>query len=284
MNPRKVLAVAIDVLREAVFSRYLIVLFSIITLGLVSLAFSLDLEVVDGAIAAGKLFGGNLTNMMGGKPMMASEALRPFFEVMGYMSFVFGISFMVLAVADIAPKMFAPGRVELMLSLPVRRVEIVIGTYLGVLFIAGAALTFAIGGASAVLFVKAEVFTVAPLAGALAAFVGFMTIYAAMLMVSTLARSAALSAATAFMLFIAGMATSDRAALLALIKTGITRDLVGLVIGPLPRLLALATSGASVAKGVPINWGELLPAVGGSLALAGFCLGLACAAVQYKDY
>jgi Cu-processing system permease protein len=284
MNPRNVALVAMDVLREALFSRYLIVLFGFIALGLIALALSLDLEVVDGALAAGKLFGGNLMNVTGGRPMLASELMQPLFAGMALATFFFGIAFMIVAVADIAPKMLAPGRVEHLLSLPLRRVEIVLGTYVGVLVIAACALTLAIGGGSVVLFVKAELFTFAPLAGALAAFIGFMTLYAQMLAVAAFARSAALSAGAAFVLYGVGLATSDRALVLSLIKNGFTRELVGVLIGPMPRFAVLGNYGKDVAMQAPILWGELIPVVGGTLALAAFCVAVACTIVQMKDY
>jgi Cu-processing system permease protein len=284
MNPRNVALVAMDVLREALFSRYLLVLFGFIALGLISLALSLDLEVVDGALAAGKLFGGNLMNVTGGKPMLASELMQPLFAGMALATFFVGIAFMIVAVADIAPKMLAPGRVEHLLSLPLRRVEIVLGTYVGVLVIAASALVLAIGGGSIVLFIKAELFTFAPLAGALAAFIGFMTLYAQMLAVAAFARSAALSAGAAFVLYGVGLATSDRALVLSLIKNGFTRELVGVLIGPLPRFGVLGNYGKDVAMQAPILWSELLPVVGGTLALAAFCVLVACTIVQMKDY
>jgi Cu-processing system permease protein len=284
VNPKKVWLVAVDVLREALFSRYLIVLFGMITLGLVALGLSLDLEVVDGAIATGKLFGGNLNNVTGGKPMLANELMQPLMTGMAYGTFIFGLIFMVVAVADIAPKMLAPGRVEHLLSLPVRRVEIVLGTYLGVLIIAVMALGLAVGGGSAVLFIKAELFTLAPLAGALSAMIGFMTLYAVMLAVAAVARSAALSAGSAFILFVGGIATSDRALVVSLIRSGFTRDLVAILIGPLPRLRVLLEFGGDVAMKHPLRYAELLPAVGGCLALAGFALLVACTVVQIKDY
>lgn len=284
MNPRNIWLVAVDILREALFSRYLLVLFGMISLGLIALALSLDLEVVDGALAAGKMFGGDLMNLSGGRPMLATEVMQPFFAGMAYGTFYFGTLFLIVAVADIAPRMLAPGRVELLLSLPIRRVEIVLGTYVGVLVIALLALVLAIGGGSAVLFMKAKIFTFAPLAGATAAFVGFMTLYALMLAVASFARSAALSAGAAFVLFVAGAATSDRAFILSLIKSGFTRDLVSVIVSPLPRLRVLADFGGDVAMKEAVKWAELVPAVGGSLALAAFCVLAASFIVQTRDY
>ena len=109
MNPRSVANVALDVVREAAFSKYLIVLFGLIILGVIALAFALDIEVVNGAIAAGKLFGGNLVGH--GKQVGVAEFLGPFMTAIVYATFFVGLLFLIVAVADIAPRMLAPGRV-----------------------------------------------------------------------------------------------------------------------------------------------------------------------------
>ena len=281
MNVRNILNVSVDVLREAIASKYLIVLFGLIFCGLAGLAFSLDLEVVNGAIAAGKLFGGTFTGKAG---MGAGEFLGPVLSGLSYAVFYGGLLFLIVAVADIAPKMLAPGRVELLLALPLRRTELVIGIYLGVVMIASLASILAIGGASIVLFVKVEIFTPAPLMGALCAMVGFCTVYGVMLAVAAVARSAALSAGAALLIYIAGAATSDRALVLSLIRNGFTREVLAVVMGPLPRMATLAEVGADVALKKTVDWSVALPVIGGCTAFGLFFVVVACIVVNVKDY
>lgn len=282
MNVRNVLNVSLDVLREAIASKYLIVLFGLIFCGLAGLAFSLDLEVVNGAIAAGKLFGGTFVGK--GNTVDASEFLGPVLSGLAYAVFYGGMLFLIVAVADIAPKMLAPGRVELLLALPLRRTELVLGIYLGVVLIASLAAALAIGGASLVLFVKVELVTPAPLMGALSAMVGFCTVYGVMLAVAAVARSAALSAGAALLVFIAGAATSDRAFILSLIRDGFTREVAAVVMGPLPRMAKLADVGAEFALRKPVDWSVALSVIGGCTAFGLFFVVLACIVVNVKDY
>ncbi len=281
MSPNRIGLVAIDVLREALFSRYLVVLFGFILLCLISLAMSLDLEVIDGALAGGKLFG---TDIVQGQPMMASEALRPAFEALGAATFVFGTLFLIVAIADIAPKMFAAGRVEFYLSLPLTRTELVLGTYVGVMAIAVMALALSVGGASAVLFVKAEVFTPVPMLAACAGVLAFAMLYALMLAVASIARSAALSAAAALLMFGVGLVTSDRIWLLSFIRSGFTREALGFAIGPLPRLKALMELSLELARQGTLTLQPALGVVGGCVAFGAFCVVVACVVVNYKDY
>src|SRR6185503_439308 len=102
------------------------------------------------------------------------------------------------------------------------------------------------------------------------ALIAFMTCYASMLLVATIARSAALSAGVGFGLLIAGVATSDRVFMLSLIRSGTTRELVAILIGPLPRFRTLCEIGADYAQGTAIPWAQAVPVVGGCLAIVGF--------------
>jgi Cu-processing system permease protein len=282
VNPRNIKNVAVDVLREAVASKYLIVLFGLIFVGLAAMAFALDLEVVNGAISAGKLFGGSFVGK--GKTMGAGEFLGPVLAGLSYAVSSGGLLFLIVAVADIAPKMLAPGRVELLLALPLRRTELVIGIYCGVVLIACLAALLAIGGASLVLFVKVELVTPAPLMGALTGMVGFCTVYGVMLAVAAVARSVALSAGAAIIIYIGGVATSDRALVLSLIKNGFTREVAAIAMGPLPRFVNLAEAGADAAVHKPIDWSVTLPVIGGCTAFGLFFVVLACIVVNVKDY
>lgn len=275
-----VIHIALDVLREAVARRYMIALFATILAGLLLMTFSLNLEVVEGALAGVRLFG----KQLGASIVPVDVALRPIFQFLAVFVFYFGLLFGIVATADIAPKMLAPGRVELLLSLPVRRVELVLGTYLGVLIIALLSTSFAVGGVSLVLFWKTSFVTAAPIAGAGMAVLGFMAIYALMLLASSLVRSAALSAGSGLMLYLAGLFTSNREEFLGWFRSGTTRSVLEVVTAPIPRLGTLADVGAQVASGAPLQDGVLLPLVGGVLVFAAAAVAAACFVVSGKDY
>lgn len=272
--------VATDVVREAFARYYMIALFACIVLFLVGLTFALDLEVVEGALAAGRLFGTNITNTI----IPVDVAMKSAFEALSAFTFYVGLLFGIVASADIAPKMLAPGRVELLLSLPVRRHELVVGTYLGVAIIATLTTAFAVGGVSLVLFWKAQLVTIAPAVGALMAVTGFLSIYGGMLLATSLVRSSALAAGVGLFLYFAGSVTSDRATFLSWFEDGVGREVLGVVIAPLPRLAALADAGTGAASGGGVVWPVLLPVLLGAVAFAGATVALACFVVSGKDY
>ena len=275
-----ILHVARDVVREAFASKLMLLLFAAIAALLLLLTFSLDLDVVDGALAGSRLFG----KATGNSIVPVDVFLRPAFQALAWVTFYVGLLFGIVVTADFAPRLLQPGRVELLLALPVRRYEVVLGLFAGVATLCALATAVATGGVSLVLFVKAKTFTVAPVAGAAMAMVGFCSIYAVMLATGTLVRSAAVSAGAGLFLYALGLATGAKNTFLLWTTNKVVRTVVDVVLTPLPNLQALADVGAGVAAGEKVALAAVLPVVGGAFAFAAFAVLVACAVVQSKDY
>jgi len=272
--------VARDVLKEAFASRFMIGLFAVVFLFLLVLVFSLNLDVVDGALAGSRLFG----KAAGSSIIPVDVFLRPAFQALAWVTFYLGLLFGIVATADIAPRLLQAGRVEHLLALPVRRAELVVGIYLGVAGICAIATGVAVGGVSLVLFVKAEMVTVAPVAGAAMATVGFLAIYSVMLVVGAVFRSAALSAGSGLGLYILGIAVSEKNTMLMWTTNKPLRAFLDVVTTPVPNLRALADVGAGAAAGEHVAAAAVVPLIGSALAFAAFGVVVACAVVQSKDY
>jgi Cu-processing system permease protein len=275
-----ILHVARDVVREAFASKLMLLLFLAIAAFLVLLTFALDLDVVDGALAGSRLFG----KAAGNSIVPVDVFLRPAFQALAWVTFYAGLLFGIVVTADVAPRMLQPGRVELLLALPVRRYEVVLGLYVGVAALCAVATTVATGGVSLVLFVKAKTFTLAPVAGAAMAMIGFCSIYAVMLATGALVRSAAISASAGLFLYALGLATGVKQTLMLLTTNPVVRHAIDVVLTPVPNLQALADVGAGVAVGEKVATAAVLPVVGGAFAFAAFAVLVACAVVQSKDY
>ena len=276
-----VLHIAIDVVREAFARKFMLAVIALIFFGLVALTAALELEVVEGALAAGRLFGLQVT---GGGMTSIDVALRPVFQALIYAVFYLGLLFGIVATSDIAAKLLAPGRVEHLLALPLRRWELVVGTYLGVLCIAAIGTGLTVGGVSLVLFWKAGFFTAAPAIGAGMAVLWFMAIYGVMLLATTLVRSAALASGTGIMVFLLGVITSDREAFASIFRDGAMRAVVEWGIAVLPRFHTLATFGAEASGGEGVVWGPFWPLSGATVAFAVALVATACFVVQGRDY
>jgi Cu-processing system permease protein len=275
-----VLHVARDVVREAFASKLMILLFLAIGAFLLLLTFSLDLDVVDGALAGSRLFG----KAAGNSIVPVEVFLRPAFQALAWLTFYVGLLFGIVVTADIAPRLLQPGRVELLLALPVRRFELVLGIFVGVAALCAVATFVSTGGVSLVLFVKAKTFTLAPVVGAAMALIAFCSVYAVMLAAGAIVRSAAVSAAVGLFVYVLGVASGAKNTLLMWTTNTLVRGAIDVVLTPVPNLQALADVGAGVAAGEKVAMAAVLPVVGGTFAFAGFAVLVACAVVQSKDY
>lgn len=274
------LLVALDLLREARSRRWVLAL-ALGTTGLLLLvAFGLELEVVDGALAASRFLG----SRAGRDIRPADVALRPLFAGVAYAVFYGGAVVGVLACADFAPAALAPGRIEQLLALPLRRAELLLGTYLGVLLLlAGGALYGGVGLSLIILF-KTGLFGWAPAAAALLGVAGFAAVYAVMLLAAVLVRSAALSGAAGGAALAAFVVAGQRAELAPLFSAGWGRSLFLALTAPLPRLTGLAEHAGRLAEGRPAALGLLGAQLGGAALFSAAVLVVALTLFDRKDF
>lgn len=276
----KAFAVAADLLREAMSRKWFLALGIGITLALVVVGFALRIDVVDGALAATRLFG----KVMRSDIRAVDMALRPVFKAASYVVFYGGLVFGIVACADFGPSLLAPGRIEHLLSLPVRRSELLLGTFLGVLVLAVAGALYGAGGFTLILSVKTGVWTARPLVSALLAAVTFSGIYGAMLTTAVFARSAALSAAVGVVFFIAGIIAGYRDRLDTFFEAGFAREAFRAVTFVLPRVSSLADASAEIAASAPIRPGILASQVVGLAAFGLAALAIGIHSFEKKDF
>jgi ABC-type transport system involved in multi-copper enzyme maturation permease subunit len=276
----KVAAIALDLLNEARQRRWFLLLGIAVTLVLVLLAATLRLEVVDGMLAATSLFGQNVHTDL----QAADLAMRPLFGAVSYTIFYGGLAFGILACADFGPSLLSPGRIEHLLALPVRRWELLLGTFLGVLALAALGAVYGAGGVSLILAVKTGVWTVRPVLSALLASVTFSAVYGAMLTMAVFVRSAALSAATGGALFISGIVAGHRSSLLGVFQAGWGRALFNVFTFPLPRISKLADGCATLATSQPLEVAPLVRLLVGIVAFGAACLAVGIWHFEQKDY
>lgn len=274
------LAVALDLLREAATRKWFLGLAIAITLVLALFGFSLNLEVVDGALAASRLFGQVLDNDI----TSVDVALRPLLQVSAFLIFYVGLVFGIVATADFAPSLLSPGRIEHLLAQPVRRSELLLGTFLGVLVLALLASLYGAGGLTLLLGVKAGLWTWGPIYAALIASVSFAAIYAAMLTAALFARSAAVSAGVGFALFVGGIFAGERTDIATMMDEGVGRSVFWGVTLVLPRLSSLAMASAHLASSTPLQVQSLAGLLAGVFVFGLGVLSLGIYRFEQKDF
>lgn len=276
----QLLRVAADLLLEAARRKWFLALFGAITLVLLVLGFSLELEVVDGAIAGSKLFG----SFMSRDIVSAGRLLNAVYVTAAYLGFYGGALFLALACSDFAPELLAPGRIEHLLSLPVSRWQLLFGTFLGVVLLAGAGTLYGAAGLTVVLGVKTGIWEPSLLLGGLVGWVGFCAIYAVMLTTTFFVRSAALSGALGVLTVILGVFASYRESIAVAMKPGVGRALFSWAMLPIPRLGTLATVAAKLAGAEPLEPGVVSRLLVGCLIFTVALLSVAAFRFERRDF
>lgn len=246
---RNALAIAAALLREAASRKWFLGMALVIALALVTLGFTLKMEVVDGALAATRLFG----DLLSSDVRSAEVALRPIYKAVSYVIFYGGLAFGVVSCADFGPSLLSPGRIEHLLALPVRRWELLLGTFLGVLALSTIGALFGATGFTLLFSVKTQTFTLRPIVAALLASATFTALYGGMLVSALFVRSASLSAAVGGGLFAAGIIAGYRAELAPMFESGLARGAFEAVTLLLPRVSTLADQAARIAGSEPVD-------------------------------
>lgn len=272
--------IAFDILREAAARRWLLVLAALLSLLFLGLALALDLTVVDGALTTTRWLGSAATQDI----RAVDVVLRPVFRAATYTVFYGSLGFTVVACSDFAPELLAPGRVEHLLALPVRREQLLFGTLLGVMMLCALGALYGGGGLWLVLALKAETFSLLPLWGALLSTLGFFAVYSVMLTAAVWVRSTPLSAAAGALTIVLGEIARHRETLAAALEPGLGRWLILALTAPLPRLSALADTAAAIAGGEELAWGELLRQTSGTLLFGLAVLSLGMWRLQRRDF
>lgn len=244
------LYVAFDVLREAASRRWLLALFALIGALLVAVGLSLEMRVVDGALAAVKLFGEDQPAV---EVQSVEVALRPLFRGVAFFIFYGGLFFGALVTADFAPSLLAPGRIEHLLSLPVRRWSLLLGTYVGVLVIALTAFLFAAGGFTLVLGVKTGAFVFELVYAGLLGALTFAALYGAMLTAAVFVRSAAASAFVGLMTFAAGIVASFRYEISPSFSSDVARVIFEWISMVMPPIATVGNLAMEIASSAPVD-------------------------------
>ncbi len=276
----KALAVMRDLLREAARRRWFLGLAIALTLGLGALGVGLQVEVVDGALAATRLFG----KLVDPDIRAADVVLRPVLQAATYLVFYGGIVFGTLACADFAPSLLAAGRIEYLLAMPLRRRDLLLGTYLGVMTLAVVATAYGAGGLTLLLGLKAGLWTARPLVAAFLTVLAFGAIYAVMLLAAVWVRSAAVSAASGIGVFVLSVVASFRDQLAPMFAEGFRRGAFLVLTAPFPPIATLARDGARWAAHEPLSLGQLGRPVVACALFAAAALAVGLWRFEEKDF
>jgi len=257
----KTWALVVDTWREAL-ARYTLLGFALVSaLFLLILTFALNLDIVDGSLAAGTLFGRAL-ELHGRAPAIDSVVVTGQ-SVFAGMLYVLGVFLAVFATGSQVPNLQRRGTVDLYVTRPVTRTHLLLGRFLGAMTLVSANLLFLCGGVFLIISLKTKVWNLRFLVAGGLILVVFLSYLGFMYLVGVLSSSTPLSIMLPYALYMMSLplAAHDHIAaamdsrLAATVVQGlywvlpktaeVGRDLTGYVLGrTTPALLPLATTAA----------------------------------------
>jgi Cu-processing system permease protein len=272
--------IAYDIICEAFARRYMLLLLVFAGLASLLLLFGLNLEVVDGALAATKFFGKQFGNTI----VPLDVALRPVFAFLA--QFIFHVSILVgiIALPDLVLRVMKRERVLASLALPIRRSDLILGAFFGGLCFYCLILLILYLCIALIFHIKADLPMLALVGPTIWSGLGFVPLLAILLAVSVRAESVAISLGVGTLIHATTLLTSNRNIFANFFHPGIGRQILRIIISPLPRTNFFAELAVASINGDKIPWGEATPAIAGCLLFSASFVGLAAFLFERKDY
>jgi ABC-type transport system involved in multi-copper enzyme maturation permease subunit len=241
------LALVRDTFREAFARKIFWGFFGCSTAVILFFVFLMRIDVVEGALATVSLFG---------KELRAQEVTTIVRGVQGALAaflYGFGLFLAVFASAGLIPTIFEPGRIELLLSKPVRRYHILLGRYLGNLLVIAFNMLYLVISVWVILGIKTEIWTHQFLYSAGLTIFVFAVLLTIVLLIAVLSESAVLATMVTFGVMIAGMIVAQKSTIERLLSSEWSRNVVRVLYYALPKVWDLGNIGRKLVTGVPIE-------------------------------
>ncbi len=254
-------ALVVDTWREAL-AGYTLLGFAVVSaLFLLTLTFALNLDIVDGSLAAGTLFGKALEFHHGTRAIETVVVNGQ--SVFAAMLYVLGVFLAVFATGSQVPNLQKRGTVDLYVSRPITRTHLLLGRFLGAVTLVTVNLLLLCGGVFVIISLKTKVWNPRFLLATGLILVVFLSYLGFMYLVGVLSSSTPLSIMLPYALYMISLPLASHNQIAAamdsrfwanvvhglywvLPKTAeVGRDLTAFVLGrATPTLLPLATTAA----------------------------------------
>jgi ABC-type transport system involved in multi-copper enzyme maturation permease subunit len=241
------LALVRDTFREAFARKIFWGFFGCSTAVILFFVFLMKIDVVEGALATVSLFGKEL------RPQEVTDIVRGVQGALAAFLYGFGLFLAVFASAGLIPTIFEPGRIELLLSKPVRRYHILLGRYLGNLLVIAFNMLYLVVSVWVILGIKTDIWTHQFLYSAGLTIFVFAVLLAIVLLIAVLSESAVLATMVTFGVMIAGLIVAQKSTIERLLTSEWSRNVVRVLYYALPKVWDLGNIGRKLVTGVPIE-------------------------------
>lgn len=242
--------------RELWAKKIVLGLFVISSLVLIVITFALNLEVVEGSLEGLRLFGQEAEapeKAPEGTPQMSLTSVVVAVEsVVAGAAYWVGILLSLFASASLFSDLQAPGRIELLLSKPIGRVQVVAGHVLGVWLAIGVLTLYLMGGTWFIMSIKSGVWHFRFLLSILIVIGMFGVMYAAVMLMGVWTQSTALALIVSYGLIFVSMVLAGASEIAPLLGTVGEPVFWGLY-HVLPNFAEVTGIVTSLAKGSPVS-------------------------------
>lgn len=275
----RVLAVVDGTIRESMAKFTFLAFLLMSSLMLLIVTFAVNLDVVDGALAAARLFGQDVK--LGGQEISVDQLVTGIQT--GTAGFLFGIGLFlsIFATANLVPVMLEKGYVDLLLSKPLSRPALFLGRYLGALSVVGLNLFYLIGGVWVVLGLKTGVWRRELLGAGLIILLTYAILLGFMMMVGVLTRSSSITIMLTYFLIPLTAILYIRDNLTVMLTSKVLIAVLDALYWVLPKISEISKYMVNFSMGQPT--GSLAPLLSSALFGAA-CLALGTAVFTRKDY
>lgn len=223
-----------DTFREALARKIFWGLFGLSTVMILFFLFLLRIDLVEGGLAAVKLFGRTIS------PATDVDGLvRGAYAAIAAFLYTWGMALAVFASAGLIPSVLEPGRIELLLSKPVSRTHIMLGRYAGNVLVVSTNIIYLVLGVWTILGIKTGIWSPMFLISIATTIFIFAVLLSVVVLIGVLFESAALSTMVAVGLMIMSPILAQTSTMLRLLSSEWSREIWRTLYYSLPKVYDL---------------------------------------------
>lgn len=223
-----------DTFREAFARKIFWGLFGLSTLMILFFLFLLRIDLVEGGLAAVKMFGQTVSPATD-----VDRLVRGVYGGIATFLYTWGMFLAVFASAGLIPSVLEPGRIELLLSKPVSRTHILLGRYVGNVLVVSCNIVYLVLGVWIILGIKTGIWSPMFLISIATTIFAFAVLLSVVILIGVLFESAALSTMVVAALMIMSLVLAQISVMLRLLSSEWSRQIWRTLYYTLPKMYDL---------------------------------------------
>ncbi len=242
------LALIRDTFREAFARKIFWGFFGCSTMLILFFLFIMKIDIVEGALATISIFGKG-----GERKQDVTQLVRQVHGGIAGFLYTAGMFLAVFASAGLIPTIFEPGRIELLLSKPVRRYHILLGRYIGNLLVVTLNTVYLVLSVWIIFGIKTGVWTSSFLYSAGFTVFIFSVLLSVVVLIGVLWESAAIATMVTFALMINSPILAQKSTIERLLSSEWSRNVVRFFYYALPKVFDVGRISRELVLGKPIE-------------------------------